>query len=72
MFKGHKGGGLRTPRTRAEELGTDPSGFNGMNYHVPGGHPISKNNPADLYKEQEPHVGGSSEPINPTSPFKIG
>lgn len=67
-----KGSGIRTPRTRAEELGTEADGFKGKDYHVPGGHPVTKELPASVYKDLEPQVGGSAKPIDPPKPFKIG
>jgi len=64
---------MRTPRTRALEIGTDPSGFDSDVKHCPQcGHPLLPNLPHSHYDEQAENVGGEGMPVNPTTPFKLG
>lgn len=69
---------MRTPRTRALELGTTPAGFDGV-VNMEGdparaGHPPMPGRPVTQYKEQPPAVGpGSSvQGINPFANLKGG
>lgn len=62
----------RTPRSQAERIGTDPSGFEGMPGYFPqGGHPIMPNLPAQPYNyvdaDPTPSGGASYDPM----PFTV-
>lgn len=61
MFKGPKGPvSGRTPRTQAEKIGTERSGFEVLdaNYNAQGGHPTGKGMPTGTYK----HTGEDTKP----------
>lgn len=71
MYKGIKGPvSGRTSRTRAEEIGTDPSGFTdqGPGYFSQGGHPITSKLPAQPYKEA-PEIPGANVKVPSPKPF---
>lgn len=65
---------LRSPRSRALDIGTNPAGFTEeLPYDVEGGHPVSSETPQGTYQGQAPAVSeGGSAPINQPSPFKLG
>ena len=66
---------LRSPRSRALDIGTNPSGFSEeLPYDLAGGYPISSDaHPLGTHQEQAPAVSdGGSAPINQPSPFKLG
>lgn len=66
-------GKLRSPRSRALEIGTTPAGFvEGPEYDARGGHPVTAETPRQDYDEQMPAVSGGGAPINQPSPFKLG
>lgn len=73
MYNGPKGGGLRTPRTIAEEKGTDSGGFSDApNYFPQGGHPTGKDMPSPSpYKETPLTGGGSGGNTHDPKPFSI-
>lgn len=66
-FQGIKGGGLRSPRTRALEMGAAKKGFSdAMPYDAQGGHPIAAGMPDGEYEAHKPNVGvpGGPKPID--------
>lgn len=74
----HKGVGMRTPRTRAIEIGTDPAGFAGgvdmEGDPARAGHPALPGLPVSTYKEQAPAIAGTSpsQGVVPYSNLKRG
>jgi hypothetical protein len=54
---------IRSPRTRAVEIGTDPRGFEATDYCPQCGHPIKAGLPHSHYVEQEPSLGPGAAPI---------
>ncbi len=73
MFKGPVGPNSgRTPRSIAEEQGTNPSGFKeGPPYDYAAGHPITKNMPSQAPKETELKPGGDAKPMEIPAPFTV-
>ena len=67
---------LRSPRSRAIDIGTDPAGFSAeLPYNPQAGHPTGTDYPgtAGTYQEPAPHVtGGGTAPVNQPDPFKLG
>ena len=65
---------LRSPRSRAVDIGTDPAGFAGApDYDAQGGHPILPESPERRYEEQPPSITESgAKPIDANSPIKYG
>lgn len=61
-------GGLRSPRKRALEIGTEPSGFaGGIAYDPTAGVPASAS--TGHYVELPPQISSSGSPINTPTPF---
>lgn len=71
MATGYQGPGIRTPRTQAEDIGTDPRGFTDTSYDPAAGHPSYPGLPATHYVEQPPQVGGGAGPIDADKPFAV-
>lgn len=71
MFKGPTGPQTgRTPRTQAEKIGTDSSGFvNAPDYNAQGGHPNGAGMPGGVYTHNEP-ASPDAGPL-PTQPNPI-
>lgn len=69
---------LRSPRSRAIDVGTNPAGFSeDVAYDSQAGVPTGAEYPVGgsggTYQEQPPAVSdGGSAPINQPSPFKLG
>lgn len=75
MFKGPVGPvSGRTPRSQAEKIGTDPSGFeDGPAYDITAGHPTGKGMPTGEYKDAKMKVPAGGEPVSDgKAPFTIG
>lgn len=74
MFKGPVGPvSGRTPRSQAEAIGTDSSGFKeGPAYDVAGGHPITKQMPKQAFKAQELKSPSGGAPMEIPAPFTLG
>lgn len=64
-------GGLRSPRKRALEIGTSPSGFieDAMQFHTQAGIPTSTPGAQGTYQSQGPFVGGGTGAIDTPVPF---
>lgn len=60
-------GDLRSPRKRALEIGTDPSGFQETPYDAQAGTPPEE--AGGTYRELEPQVEGGPGPVNTPTPF---
>lgn len=61
---------LRTPRTQALKMGTDPRGFEGqIPYDAHAGIPASAPSAGQSYQSAGPFVGGGSGPVNTPTPF---
>lgn len=62
-------GSLRSPRSRALEIGTNPQGFGEgpMPYHTQAGVPAAVS--GGTYQSQGPFVSESGSPINTPTPF---
>lgn len=65
---------LRSPRSRAIDIGTNPAGFSeAPNYDAQGGHPVEPGMPSGTYVEQPPAVTESGPgPIEADTPFRLG
>ena len=65
---------LRSPRSRALEIGTNAAGFApAAPYSPQGGHPITPETPERVYQEQPATtVEGGAAPVNQPDPIKLG
>lgn len=75
MFKGPVGPvSGRTPRSQAEKIGTDASGFvEGPAYDVTAGHPKGNGMPSGKYEADKMKApAGGSPASNTKAPFNIG
>lgn len=72
MYKGPVGPvSGRTPRSQAEKMGTDPSGFKeGPAYDAKGGHPVTAEQPKQEYKPAALKAGGG-KPMEIPAPFTL-
>lgn len=61
---------LRTPRTQALKMGTDPRGFEGqIPYDAHAGIPMGVTGAGQSYQSAGPFVGGPGGAINTATPF---
>jgi len=69
----HRGPGMRTSRTQAIDMGTNPKGFEGgIEYCAQCGHPVGGALPHTHYDQPKPSVGGGSALPIQFNPIKIG
>ena len=63
-------GSLRSPRTQALKMGTDPRGFEGqMPYDAHAGIPMGTPSAGQKYQSAGPFLSESGGPINTPTPF---
>lgn len=63
---------LRTPRTQALKMGTDPRGFaDQIPYDAHAGIPMGVTGAGQSYKSAGPFVSAEGSPINTPKPFGI-
>ena len=68
----HKGPGTRTPRTRAEQIGTASQGFTPETYDATAGVPTGAGMPTSKYKDAADAAQPKAEPRAAHGvPFKI-
>jgi len=71
MATAYKAPGIRTSRTQAEDIGTDPAGLTDTSYDPAAGHPPYPGLGAGHYVEQPPKVGGTVGPIDADKSFAV-